>query len=405
MTIDRRFALLTHDGGVLYPYTKTERASDRTGFALSAPGERDAKGLGVYTLDLADVVRRVVFDGWKVRAKADPAVSDREGSYGLKKRAVGGFWITPELASLVEGASADHQISPAPQPLDATPNPPAAWPFRGGPEGQVDDLTENDFLQALQALAPDMSAAQRAMLVGHAQAPQHSLSMEVIAFHGGYDSYGAANLHYGALGRRFAEHFKIEGLANQTMALASDTEGRDADGHLVWEMREALVGALQRIGWVEPVSPALVAAAVEAVAADAEALSLSPTTRQALVNARIGQGLYRQKLLDLWNGQCAVTQCRLGVVLIASHAKPWALSSNAERLDEYNGLLLSATLDRLFDRGLIGFDDQGRMLCKPDLDAHELQHLGIPANAALRAVQPRHRPYLAAHRNTFGFAA
>jgi hypothetical protein len=286
-------------------------------------------------------------------------------------------------------------------------NPAAAWPFsiRKGPEGQVDKLSENDFLQALQALAPGMSAAQRAMLVGHAQAPQHSLSMEAIAFHGGYDSYGAANLHYGGLGRRFAEHFKIEGLENFTMALASETETRDPSGHFVWEMHEALVAALKEVGWVEPIDPALVAAAAAEVEADPDTSALTATTRLALVNARIGQGLYRQRMLDLWGGQCAVTQCRLGAVLIASHAKPWAQSSNVERLDEYNGLLLSASLDRLFDRGLIGFDDQGRMLRKPELNAQELQHLGVPLNAALRTMQARHRPYLAAHRKTFGFAA
>ena len=59
MTTDHRLALLTHDGNVLYPYTKEERASGRAGFALSQPGGRDAKGEAVYTTDLTVVIRRL----------------------------------------------------------------------------------------------------------------------------------------------------------------------------------------------------------------------------------------------------------------------------------------------------------------------------------------------------------
>lgn len=48
--------------------------------------------------------------------------------------------------------------------------------------------------------------------------------------------------------------------------------------------------------------------------------------------------------------------------LIASHIKPWAVSSNDERIDENNGLILSATYDRLFDNGLISFTNNGKIM-------------------------------------------
>ncbi|MGO7165362.1 HNH endonuclease, partial [Rhizobium johnstonii] len=64
-------------------------------------------------------------------------------------------------------------------------------------------------------------------------------------------------------------------------------------------------------------------------------------------------------MLAQWHGRCAVTSCNLPAVLRASHIVPWREASNAERLDPENGLPLVATLDALFDVGLISFDDQG----------------------------------------------
>ncbi|HET9245398.1 MAG TPA: HNH endonuclease signature motif containing protein, partial [Xanthobacteraceae bacterium] len=53
--------------------------------------------------------------------------------------------------------------------------------------------------------------------------------------------------------------------------------------------------------------------------------------------------------------------------LRASHIKPWRESSDRERLDPANGLLLTANLDALFNDGLIAFDDEGQMLVSAQL--------------------------------------
>jgi hypothetical protein len=87
---------------------------------------------------------------------------------------------------------------------------------------------------------------------------------------------------------------------------------------------------------------------------------LTPTQREALVQARRGQGRFRQDLLQEWGG-CAVVGCTAPSVLGASHIKPWKKSSDEERLDAANGLLLSANLDALFNDGLVTFGDDGRM--------------------------------------------
>jgi len=115
--------------------------------------------------------------------------------------------------------------------------------------------------------------------------------------------------------------------------------------------------------------------------ADVEArYSGSPTTRLALVEARIGQGKYRQDLLARWDNRCAVTRCDFPELLVASHAKPWKRSTDSERLDSMNGLPLVANLDALFDRGYIGFDAAGSMLVSPAMPPEHHAILGLPAS-------------------------
>ncbi|MCY1418165.1 hypothetical protein D9M71_337160 [compost metagenome] len=130
---------------------------------------------------------------------------------------------------------------------------------------------------------------------------------------------------------------------------------------------------------------------------------LAVTERQQLASARIGQGQFRADLLAFWGGCCALTGCNLLPVLIASHIKPWAQSTNAERLDPYNGLLLSANADRLFDQGFISFTDSGQMLVKPVVSEEQLASLGLSSHLELGQVAPQHLPYLKAHRAIHGF--
>ncbi|WP_144138334.1 HNH endonuclease [Paraburkholderia sp. BCC1884] len=64
---------------------------------------------------------------------------------------------------------------------------------------------------------------------------------------------------------------------------------------------------------------------------------LTRTQRETLIQARLGQGTYRKQMLELWDGQCAVTGLTIQSALIASHAKPWAESTDEERLDPLYG--------------------------------------------------------------------
>ncbi|MCO7633079.1 HNH endonuclease [Pseudomonas guariconensis] len=124
---------------------------------------------------------------------------------------------------------------------------------------------------------------------------------------------------------------------------------------------------------------------------------LTDTERDALIKARIGQSGYRDDLLAYWGG-CAVTDCCVPELLRASHIKPWRAASPAERLDPFNGLLLTPNLDLAFDRGLISFDDQGQILLGEDLDPDSARALNINPCLRLRQIKPQHRDYLAWHR-------
>lgn len=128
-----------------------------------------------------------------------------------------------------------------------------------------------------------------------------------------------------------------------------------------------------------------------------ELANVTETERQALTKARIGQGTFRQQLLEMWEG-CAVTDVRLPNVLRASHIKPWRFSTNSERLDPYNGLLLLPQYDQLFDKGLISFDENGEILRSPALDGIEPAKIGIDVKDRLRSLSRRHRRFLEYHR-------
>lgn len=117
------------------------------------------------------------------------------------------------------------------------------------------------------------------------------------------------------------------------------------------------------------------------------------TEREAIVLARVGQGPFRQSLIERWGG-CSVTGCGEIAVLRASHIKPWCDSTNEERLDMNNGLLLVPNLDVLFDRGLISFSDTGHILIGDQLSVNSRSILGVDSEMRLRKALPGLSAYL-----------
>jgi hypothetical protein len=145
--------------------------------------------------------------------------------------------------------------------------------------------------------------------------------------------------------------------------------------------------------------PAKGSDAIADIEAVADLVLLRETQRQAIVKSRIGQGLFRDRLVQYWNAACAVTRCPILAILKASHIKPWRTSDNKERLDVFNGLPLLPNLDAALDQGLLSFRDDGSILIAPGLDRHACAVLGINSKLRLFRVDKRHYPYLAYHRS------
>ncbi|EOA06566.1 hypothetical protein HFRIS_002364 [Herbaspirillum frisingense GSF30] len=118
------------------------------------------------------------------------------------------------------------------------------------------------------------------------------------------------------------------------------------------------------------------------------------TEKTALIKSRIGQGAFREKVLLHW-ARCAVTGFSDTSLLVASHIKPWKKSTNSERLDPWNGLLLSPNLDKAFDKGFITFEKKGYIRLSPLLS--DAAKLGIVPSMKIE-LRPEHEKYMAHHR-------
>lgn len=129
---------------------------------------------------------------------------------------------------------------------------------------------------------------------------------------------------------------------------------------------------------------------------DIDLAGVSETARQAIITARKGQSEFRKALIKYWQG-CAVTGCKKISVLKASHIKPWRVSSNEERVDPWNGLLLTPNLDALFDSGLISFNSSGSVICSRALSKSEREIL-MPQPSRRIGLSQRHAAYLEYHR-------
>lgn len=125
--------------------------------------------------------------------------------------------------------------------------------------------------------------------------------------------------------------------------------------------------------------------------------NLKPTVKEQLINARVGQGEFRQQLLKIERA-CRLTGIADERFLIASHIKPWRDSDNTERLDGSNGLMLSPHADKLFDRGWISFSDNGDLLVSCENARGALDAWGISTILNVGTFTSMQQKYLSFHR-------
>lgn len=128
---------------------------------------------------------------------------------------------------------------------------------------------------------------------------------------------------------------------------------------------------------------------------------LDETEKLQIILARRGQGHFRNNVQKL-ERKCRVTNVDRPEHLRASHCKPWRDCENSnERLDGENGLLLTPSIDHLFDRGFISFEDSGELLISPVAHMVSLQRMGVPTDHILNVgnFSEGQKKYLDYHRN------
>lgn len=130
-------------------------------------------------------------------------------------------------------------------------------------------------------------------------------------------------------------------------------------------------------------------------------LALTDTERIALVRSRIGQGLFKDRVKQI-ESHCRITKVDNPTHLIASHCKPWRDASDEERLNGENGLLLTPSVDHLFDRGFIGFENNGELIISPVAHRPSLQRMGIATERVVNvgAFSQGQKAFLAYHRDS-----
>ena len=128
---------------------------------------------------------------------------------------------------------------------------------------------------------------------------------------------------------------------------------------------------------------------------------LTETERESLIVARRGQGLFKDRVM-CFERFCRVTRVENPVHLRASHCKPWRDSNNEERLHGENGLLLTPSIDHLFDRGFISFEDAGRLIISPVAHKESLRRMGVETERAVNVgvFSEGQRMFLDYHRNS-----
>ena len=183
-----------------------------------------------------------------------------------------------------------------------------------------------------------------------------------------------------------------EGLAAALIHIVGSeaSQARDAAQGFVAEVDQPHAPALAQAEWEEDIA--------DRIEQDS---AMTVTEKRQVILARRGQGKFRERVAKIEHA-CRITRVNRQEHLIASHCKPWRdCESNEERLDGENGLLLTPTVDHLFDRGFISFEDNGDVLVSPVAHRESLKKMGIATEERLNVgtFSEGQRRYLDFHRN------
>ncbi|MBE6128136.1 MAG: HNH endonuclease [Erysipelotrichaceae bacterium] len=118
--------------------------------------------------------------------------------------------------------------------------------------------------------------------------------------------------------------------------------------------------------------------------------------RETVIKERINQSGFRKNLIKKY-GKCCICGVESAELLLASHIKPWKDSDEDEKGSTSNGLLLCPNHDKLFDRGLISFNDDGTILISEKLSENDRMFMNVNDSQKIQVTSDMIQ-YLAFHR-------
>lgn len=136
---------------------------------------------------------------------------------------------------------------------------------------------------------------------------------------------------------------------------------------------------------------------VDEIDKEIETKQLQGEEREALIKVRVNQSAFRKLLMRRYT-HCCLCDVDDESLLVASHIKPWAKSSHAEKVDVNNGLLLCPNHDKLFDRGYISFDNGGHIVISDELSKNCAISMNIKNDMQIELSNDNIK-YMEYHRN------
>lgn len=115
------------------------------------------------------------------------------------------------------------------------------------------------------------------------------------------------------------------------------------------------------------------------------------------VRSSTWQKYFKNQLFKFWGVKCVLTDVQNKDLLIGAHIKPWSKCDDKEKIDVFNGLPLSPNADKIFELGLISFDENGKLIKSNKLSDEDLKKLNISPNIKLE-FKNEHFKYLEYHR-------
>ena len=136
---------------------------------------------------------------------------------------------------------------------------------------------------------------------------------------------------------------------------------------------------------------------IESTTRDTLTPLLVDSESKAKAKMRKYEAKFADKLAPLWSNTCAVCDIQLEPMLCSTYAKPWKDSTDDERIDPFNGLLLCCNHSALYKEGYIAFDGTGKIHIAPELSPNDYGQYGIHIKVRITR-QPEHKPYIKWHK-------